>query len=157
MLVAGIEPAILIGALGAGPACWSLITNKNDSSPHSNEEGHSPACDLGAQLPFLLAIRFVDHPAHKAAHQTPQGYAPKLSESASESSGVPLVARLRRWLMNAATCTRCHRASSRRHYKAVSMADETWLDSPVVCKSNVANTKPLRWLMKLKQHEDKNE
>ena len=35
-----------------------------------------------------------------------------------------------------------------RHYKAVSMADETWLDSPVVCKSNIANTKPLRWLMK---------
>jgi len=29
------------------------------------------------------------------------------------------------------------------------MADETWLDSPVVCKSNVANTKPLRWLIKL--------
>ena len=91
MLVAGIEPAILIGALGAGPACWSLITNKNGSSPHSNGEGRSPACDLGAQLPFLLAIRFVDHPAHKAAHQTPQGYGSKLSESADESSGVPLV------------------------------------------------------------------
>ena len=173
MLVAGIEPAILIGALGAGPACWSLITNKNGSFPHSNGEGRSPACDLGAQLPFLLAIRFVDHPALESAHQTPQGYGRKLSESAGESSGVPLVARLRRWLlrrglndfgrqavprvdatkprqwlqkllseipsqfdelvdttrpcrwlMNRRGWRRCARRGSRRHYKAVSMADE---------------------------------
>lgn len=65
MLVAGIEPAPTVFRHGRSRLKLYQLsyTNKNDSSPHSNGEGRSPACDLGAQLPFLLVIRFVDHPA----------------------------------------------------------------------------------------------
>ena len=164
--------------------CWvpgtpSIALTNIEASAH-RKESNLVLPDSRASTPVtatadasMLAIRFVDHPAHQAAHQTPQGYAPKLSESAGESSGVPLVARLRRWLlrrglndfgrqavprvdatkprqwlqkllseipsqfdelvdttrpcrwlMNRRGWRRCARRGSRRHYKAVSMADE---------------------------------
>ena len=151
-LIAGVEPAPTVFRHGRSRLKLYQLsyTNKNGSSPHSNGEGRSPACDLGAQLPFLLAIRFVDHPAHKAAHQTPQGYAPKLSESASESSGVPLVARLRRWLLR--------RGLNDFGRQAVPRVDATkprqWLQKllseiPSQFDELVDITKPCRWLMNL--------
>jgi len=107
-----------------------------------------PGQAICTQLACLLAIRFVDHPAHQAAHQTPQGYAPKISESASESSGVPLVARLRRWLLR--------RGLNDFDRQAVPRVDATkprqWLQKllseiPSQFDELVDTTRPCRWLM----------
>jgi len=80
---------------------------------------------------------------------SPQGYAPKLSESASESSGVPLVARLRRWLLM--------RGLNDFDRQAILRVDTTkprqWLMNPNRADrdrtaAQVDITKPCRWLMK---------
>lgn len=107
-----------------------------------------PGQAICTQLACLLAIRFVGHPAHKAAHQAPQGYGSKLSESASESSGVPLVARLRRWLLR--------RGLNDFDRQAVPRVDATkprqWLQKllseiPSQFDELVDTTRPCRWLM----------
>ena len=137
MLVAGFEPAPTVFRHGRSRLKLYQLsyTNKNDRSPHSNEEGRSPACDLGAQLHSLVLLLGRHYKAMSMADETR-----RFDEVANTK---PL-----RWLMKRHSPRRLPSPHHGRKYQAFTMADETKTRGApgLVCK--VANTKPLRWLMK---------